>query len=321
MNKFHFDSPKDFLALLVRRKWWVIVPTTFMPMLVLFVALVLPAIYVSQSLILIEPKEVPDDFVKDLISVDSDQRLDAIRETVLSRTNLLRVYREFSERLPELARLNNLARLESLRKGILIEFERPRGRAPIQYFRVSYENRSPETAQQIARRLAELFISYDNKTREEQVFGTAEFLSAELEKAQSKLGRADEALAEFKRNHRYELPDQLDTNLRTLDRLEEERKTQRRSSGPLHFHATHCGQADFRDTADHFCSPRRDQLCRFERTGFSSGWGVSAKGNGLSGPDSPLYRSASRCETCPGRTRAAQSRDTCRGPVGGHRGN
>lgn len=225
MNKFHFDSPKDFLALLVRRKWWVIVPTTFMPMLVLFVALVLPAIYVSQSLILIEPKEVPDDFVKDLISVDSDQRLDAIRETVLSRTNLLRVYREFSERLPELARLNNLARLESLRKGILIEFERPRGRAPIQYFRVSYENRSPETAQQIARRLAELFISYDNKTREEQVFGTAEFLSAELEKAQSKLGRADEALAEFKRNHRYELPDQLDTNLRTLDRLEEERKT------------------------------------------------------------------------------------------------
>src|SRR5206468_369739 len=87
------------------------------------------------------------------------------------------------------------------------------------YFRISYQNQNPELAQKIAGKLTSLFIEQDSRVREVQVFGTTEFLSGELEKVSKQLERSETKLKELKARRRYELPDQLETNLRTLDRL------------------------------------------------------------------------------------------------------
>src|SRR5438105_11408533 len=109
------NSPQDLLALIARRKWWVIGPFVALSCAVAVLTYVLPKTYVSETLILVRPRDVPQDFVKDLIAGTAQQRLRAIEQTVLSRTNLVQILREFGDKLPEFQRLNMDERVLKLR--------------------------------------------------------------------------------------------------------------------------------------------------------------------------------------------------------------
>src|SRR5439155_11957566 len=204
------------------RKWWIVFPFLALSSAAILLTSMLPRTYVSETLILIRPRDVPEDFVKDLIAGTTEQRLAAIEQTVLSRTNLVQILREFEDKLAEYKDLNMDQRVLKLKGQIAIKFEAERRgnvQLPVTYFRISYQNRSPELAQKIAAKLTSLFIEQDNRARENQVFGTTEFLSGELEKIADQMKQSETKLKELRARRRYELPDQLETNLRTLDRL------------------------------------------------------------------------------------------------------
>ncbi len=220
MKKSSLNSPRDVLALFVRRKWWVLVPFVTLSIAIALLAHVLPKVYVSESLILIQPRGVPQEFVKDLIAGTTEQRLSSIEKTVLSRTNLLHILDQFEPHLPEVHGLNIDQKVLKLKDqiGVAFEAERRTG-VPLTYFRISYQNRNPALAQQIASKLTSLFIEQDTRNRGGIVSGSVEFFSGELEKVAEQLRQSDEKLAELKRQHIHELPAQLETNLRTLERL------------------------------------------------------------------------------------------------------
>ncbi|HEY2384050.1 MAG TPA: hypothetical protein VGK48_22980 [Terriglobia bacterium] len=220
--KIGLTTSQDFLALLVRRRWWVIAPFIALSLTAAVLTHFLPKSYVSETLILIRPRDVPKDFVKDLISGTPQERLKAIEQTVLSRTNLIQIFREFGDSLPELSRLNMDERVVKLRNQINIDFtlEKSNGvELPLTYFRISYRNANPELAQKIASKLTTLFIEQDNQVRQDQVFGTTEFFTAELEKVTQQLNDSEAKLKDFKASRQFELPDQREVNLRGLDRL------------------------------------------------------------------------------------------------------
>src|SRR5207248_7561107 len=106
MKGLHLGGPQDYLALLVRRKWWVLMPFLALSSAAVLLTYLLPKMYVSETLILIRPRDVPAEFVKDLIAGSTEQRLSAIQQTVLSRTNLVQILREFEDKLPEYKDLN-----------------------------------------------------------------------------------------------------------------------------------------------------------------------------------------------------------------------
>src|SRR5215475_9526880 len=190
---------------------------------------ILPKMYVSDTLILIRPRDVPNDFVKDLIAGTTQERLSAIEQRVLSRTNLVPILQEFGDDLTEYRQLNMDEKVEKLRGAIQVNFDvdKRMGGAPlpVTYFHVSYQNHNPELAQKIAKKLSSLFIEQDNRAREDQVFGTTEFLNGELEKVGEQLKDSETKLKQLKEHRRYELPDQLEPNLRTLDRLGTQQRT------------------------------------------------------------------------------------------------
>jgi len=210
-------SPQDFLALLVRRKWWSLIAFLLLSTAVGVVTYHLPDIYESETLILVESREVPDEFVKDLVALDPGQRLDAVEKTLLSRTNLLRIIAEYEQELVSLRELSDDKKISRLRDCIDIKAETSARKT---YFLIiQYENRNPELAQKITSRLASLLIEYDNRVRQDQVFGTTAFLENELQKVSLELQDTEKVLAEMRQAYWYELPDQLEANLRTLDRL------------------------------------------------------------------------------------------------------
>ena len=102
----HFSEPQDVVALLLRRKWWVIAPLVALSCAVALLANILPKTYVSSSLVVIRPRDVPKDLVRDLVAGTTQERLKAIEQTVLSRSNLLEMAREFEDDLVEYRTLN-----------------------------------------------------------------------------------------------------------------------------------------------------------------------------------------------------------------------
>ena len=223
MKKARLRGLNDYLAMIVRRRFWVIGGIIAVSALAVLVSRRMPRLYVSETMILIQPRDVPTDFVKDLIAGSTDERLSAIEQTVLSRTNLLKVLVEFEDRMPGYRGLNDERKYLKLKDRIKIDFssERRNGRyLPTTNFRISYRDQNPELAQKITDRLASLFIDQDGKAREAQVFGTREFLSGELNKVAEQLQQSENTLKNLKEKFRYELPTKLETNLRTLDRLQ-----------------------------------------------------------------------------------------------------
>ncbi|HET9132058.1 MAG TPA: hypothetical protein VFO86_13975, partial [Terriglobia bacterium] len=228
MKRFNLTGPQDILALMVRRKWWIVFPFVAMSSAALLLTYMLPKMYVSEALVVIQPRDVPNDFVKDLIAGSTAQRLSAIEQTVLSRTNLFQIVREFESTMPEFQKMNDEEKIVALRDQIDLNF--PVGenigseKLPVTYFKIYYRNRNPELAQKIAKKVTSVFIDQDNKARESKVAGTTNFLSTELEKVSIQLKESETKLKDLKGRRRFELPDQTPINLANLTRLEDQRK-------------------------------------------------------------------------------------------------
>ncbi len=223
MKKAKFAGIHDYLALLVRRKWWAFTVFVALAAFSFLLVRMIPRIYISETMLQIQPRDVPTDFVKDLISGTTDQRLNAIEQTILSRTNLLKILSQFEAGMTGYRDMNDERKVLKLRKQIQIDFvtEKVRGQyLPIANVRIAYRDRNPAMAQKIASRLAELFMEQESRTRETQVFGTTQFLETEARKVADQLDQSEKELKALKERFRNELPSQLETNLRTLDRLQ-----------------------------------------------------------------------------------------------------
>ena len=176
---------------------------------------VLPNIYRSGSLILVSPQKVPTSFVTSTVTRELSERMQSIIQEILSRTQLEKIVREFD--LYSDAKGWNLdQRIEKLRKAIKVESPRPN----VLY--LSYESMSPAKAQQVTSKIASLFIEQNQQIRQQEAVGTKSFINAEADRLRKELEEQETVVNRYKAAHRYELPDQLDANLRTLEQLRRE---------------------------------------------------------------------------------------------------
>lgn len=205
---------KDYIEILLRRKWYIIIPFILFSIGSVLLAKSLPDIYRAYTLILVQPQKIPSRYVTPTVEEDIEERLRTIREQILSRTTLEKVVNEFNL-YPELRKTKPIEDvINMMRNRIEVKVQKS------QVFSISYEDRDPVVAMKVANRLAFLFIEENLKLREERAEGTIEFLKRELERVKKKLAEQEKNIAEFRSKHLGVLPEQLEANLRTLDRLQ-----------------------------------------------------------------------------------------------------
>src|SRR5262249_38144860 len=78
----------DYVAMLNRRKWWIIIPALIAPLVGFLVSYAFPPKYKSQSLVLVEGQKVPEGYVKPVVTEDLTQRIATMQQQVLSRGRL-----------------------------------------------------------------------------------------------------------------------------------------------------------------------------------------------------------------------------------------
>src|SRR5512134_2015144 len=86
-ESFSFDT-QDIGALVKRRKWHVILPAVLLFPLVVAVAFLLPSIYRSEAMILVERPNVPPELVSTTVTTTLMERVYTIQRRFLATENL-----------------------------------------------------------------------------------------------------------------------------------------------------------------------------------------------------------------------------------------
>jgi polysaccharide biosynthesis transport protein len=209
------------LAILVRRRWWIIVPATVTIFGVLSVLSLMQNRYSSEATLLVVQQQVPQRYVLPTTTTDIREALQATTEEVLSHARLLAMIDEFGLYAKDKKRLSPEAMIDRIQHDITIEpIEGGSTQRDISSFKISFIANDPQQAQAVTSKLTSLFIEQNTETREHQATTTTDFLREQLEAVKSKLGDAEEQVRAFKMEHLGELPEQQPGNLAIMAGLQ-----------------------------------------------------------------------------------------------------
>lgn len=225
-------SPQDYLKAIVQRKWLIATSVLLCLAVAWVVCLVLPKTYRSSTMILAEEEKVLN--VKGVESSRNDANLDRVA-MMQSRTTVMKQILFSRELLTGVARDLHLYGYDKssvgtgfedgviarMRKEIKIDLAKDQS-----FLTLSFADENPATARDVTDRLATYFIDESSRSKEEIADASTEFLQHELDAMKGQLELKEKALADFKRQYLGELPDQMESNLRALDRLESDQVAQ-----------------------------------------------------------------------------------------------
>ena len=218
-TNYKLISVNDIIAIVLRRRWFIIIPFFLAILFGVALAVTLPKIYQAETLILVEPQRVPSSYVQSLVSSDIETRINTISQQIMSRTSLEKIINDFGLfNSPEDRKLFIEDKLEIMRKKISVHVTR--ARAGTNAFSITFKDKNPDKVANVVNALATYFIDENLKVREAQAVGTSDFLEDELSTMRDRLEYLEERLKSFREKNMGELPEQLETNLRMLDRLQ-----------------------------------------------------------------------------------------------------
>lgn len=221
------NTPEDYLRVIKNHKWLIIVPIVLCVTLAAALCQWLPKSYRSSTLLYFEEQKVR--YVQGVDAPESPgrarpgdalmARIDAMREVLYKRELLTQVAEEFhlynydkKTATPE----KNDGVASRLRGLVQID---PKD-APL--LKVSFADGNPNLARAVTARLADLFVEENTRSRNVITQSSAEFLQHELDTLKVQLEDKEKALSQFKQSHLGQLPEQMDSNVRAIDRLESE---------------------------------------------------------------------------------------------------
>lgn len=215
----------DYAAIARRRAW--LIAGSFVATLVAGVAvtLLLPPIYRSAGAILIESQQIPTDFVQASVTSQADERIEIIKQRVMTRENLLRIIRKYGLFADAGPTFTPSDQIEEMRKTITVDLvnanvRSERAGVATIAFSIGFEHRRPETAQAVANDLVTLFLDENVKVRTARASQTTEFLSQEADKLRKELDGMEAQIASYKQKHGAALPENVALGIATMQRTE-----------------------------------------------------------------------------------------------------
>lgn len=224
MQEMHRSSAVEMVREVWSRRKWLALGAFALP-LIACVSLImfLPSIYRSTVTVLVDRQQVPEMFVKPTITSVLEVRLQTISQEIGSRSRLEALISRFGLYADLRKRVSGEEVIERMRRDILLELkgvdQRDPSRAATISFALTYRGSNPQTVAQVANTLASSYIEENLKVRERQAAGTSEFLKVQLAQVKGRLDELERVVGDFRKRYLGELPQQLDANLATIERL------------------------------------------------------------------------------------------------------
>jgi len=207
----------DYAGMAWRHRWLILVPTILGAFAALVVSSKLPQVYQSEMLIQVVPQRVPDAYVRSTVTLRTEDRLAALSEQIVSRTELERLITQMNLYPRERGLMPMQDVVEFMRARVKVEPVRTPGRdqdADSFYIRFSYGN--AEQAAKVTERLGALFIDVNARDRGDLAAATNNFLQSQLAEARRRLEEQEAKLKMFRERNAGRLPTQLGYNMQVI---------------------------------------------------------------------------------------------------------
>jgi succinoglycan biosynthesis transport protein ExoP len=214
MKDFSHLELWDYLRIPWKRRWYFLAGTVIILAATATIAWLRPNYYRSETRIVAESATVLDDQLSASAVRDrAEERANAIRQLLESRTILIRIIEEFRLRSSDTSIPMEDA-LVNIRRNLDVS------RASSGTFTMAYTASDPQVAQAITRRLAEILIQTNQSAQNTKAIEKDQFMDQELAQAKRDLDEIDARIKSFKATHLGELPEQATANMNALNGLQ-----------------------------------------------------------------------------------------------------
>jgi polysaccharide biosynthesis transport protein len=212
----------EYVAVVRRRSVYLltIIPITIL--MSIYLAFSIRPIYQATATILRETSTVQRDVIQTTVASDADQQVEIVQGRVMTSDVLQALVRELDPYPSEKA-LSVSQKAQHILEDTAVEKVDAVTLKPTvdtNAFSLHYSNSDPALAAAVATRLAQLFLTYNQRTRSEAARQTASFLATQSESISQQLRETDEKLASMKSQHGDALPELVQQNQASLDRTE-----------------------------------------------------------------------------------------------------
>jgi uncharacterized protein involved in exopolysaccharide biosynthesis len=173
--------------------------------------------YQSEMLIQIVPQRVPDAYVRSTVTMRTEDRLNALSQQVMSRTELeklivqMDLYPEMRRRMPMedvVARMRANIPLE------VVKSQRDSRDAEAFYVRFTYPD--ADIAMRVTEKIGALYIDVNSRDRGSLAEATNSFLETQLAESRARLEEQERKLEQFRERNSGRLPTQIDFNMQAI---------------------------------------------------------------------------------------------------------
>ena len=200
-----------------RRRWFIVLPFLCGVFGTLVVSSQLPDLFQSEMLIQVVPQRVPDTYVQSTVTMRTQDRINALSQQAMSRTELERLIEAFDLYEAERSRMPMQDVVERMRASVDVEIALGGARgSDAEAFYVRFQYLDAGVATQVTARIGGLFIEQNSRDRGALAEGTNEFLETQLANARVRLEEQERRLESFREQYAGRLPDQLGFNMQAM---------------------------------------------------------------------------------------------------------
>ena len=203
---------QDYLALVMRRRWYFIIPCLISVAVAMAIGMGLPKIYRADTLMLVQDQQVINPLIRGLaVSTPVSERMRILREELLSWTSLSRLSRELKLDRDAKSPLAFEGLIKRLQKDIIVQM---RGHDLVT---ISYENPDPKLAQTLVNTLTTIYMNRNVESQSAETGTAIQFLDSEMAVYKKKLEDSERALRDFKELYVMQMPVATQLNQQVIE--------------------------------------------------------------------------------------------------------
>ena len=157
--EFRQRSIGEFIQMLKRRKWLIILPMITMTAAIGYVVYKLPSVFESTTLLTVKPPTISTNLVQSLTNEDLSQRLQIINQEALSRSTLEPMVTKYD--LYKAERESGMPMelvIDKMYKAITVVLDES-GSDKVAAFRIRYRNSDPQATRNVTAELASKYVN------------------------------------------------------------------------------------------------------------------------------------------------------------------
>ncbi|MGH9875207.1 MAG: GumC family protein [Pyrinomonadaceae bacterium] len=222
--EFRQRRPSEYLKIIRRRKWLIILPLIAVTAAVSWVVYRLPNIYESVTLIVVKPSTLPTGVVPSITEDSLTRQLTGIAQVVTSRSSLEPLVDRYELYKPERLRGEPMeAIIAMMRKDILVEINTSRNDIT-NGFNITYRGREPKVTQAVTAELASKYINEQTKNTVNSTNSAKQFIDQQVRQTKEELDAVDKQRLDFMQKNVGNLPTEATSLVGQLTGLREQQK-------------------------------------------------------------------------------------------------